>query len=55
MYFPNCRPRKTCLDKCLNAPVLDDLSTGVMVTTPKHCFNLKESAFTRSIDQCEGN
>ena len=55
MYFRNCRPRKTWLDKCLNAPVWEDLSTGVMVNSPKHGFNLNESAFTSLSDYCEGN
>ena len=55
MYFRNYRPRKTCLDKCLKTPVSEDLSTGDMVNSPKHWFNLNESAFTSSSDHCEGN
>ena len=48
MYFRNYRPRKTCLDKCLKTPVWEDLSTSDMVNSPKHWFNLNESAFTSS-------
>ena len=55
MYFRNYRPRKTCLDKCLNAPVWKDPSTGEMVNRPKHWFNLNESAFTSSSNHCKGN
>ena len=55
MYFRNYRPRKTCLDKCLKTPVWVDLSTGDMVNSPKHWFNLNDSAFTSSSDHCEGN
>ena len=36
MYFPNYRPRKTCLDKCLKAPVSENPLTGDMVSVPKH-------------------
>ena len=54
MYFRNYRPRKRCLDKCLNAPVWEGLSTGVMVNSPKQWFNLNESAFTSSSNHCEG-
>ena len=42
-----------CLDKCLNAPVWEDLSPGVNVNSPKHCFNLNESVFTGLSDHCE--
>ena len=55
MYFRNYRPRKTCLDKCLNAPIWEDLSTGDMVNRPKHWFNLNESAFIILSDHCEGS
>ena len=55
IYFRNCRPRKTCLDKCLNAPVWEGLSTGDMVNSPKHWFNLNESAFTSPSNHCEIN
>ena len=36
MYFRNYRPRKTCLDKCLKAPVTENPLTGDMVIEPKH-------------------
>ena len=55
MYFRNYRPRNTCLGKCLKTPVWEDVSTGDMANSPKHWFNLNESAFTSSSDQCEGN
>ena len=34
--IPNYRPRKTCLDKCLKAPVLENPLTGDMVSGQKH-------------------
>ena len=34
--FPNDRQRKTCLDKCLKAPVSEKPLTGDMVSGPKH-------------------
>ena len=55
MYFRNYRQRKTCLDKCLKTPVSEDVSTGDMVNSPKHWFNLNESAFIILSDHCEGN
>ena len=55
MYFRNYRPRKTSLDKCLKTPVWEYLSTGDMVNSPKHWFNVNESPFTSSSDHCEGN
>ena len=54
MYFRNYPPRKTYLDKCLNAPVWEDLSTGVKINSPKYWFNVNESTFTSSSDHCEG-
>ena len=36
MYFRNYRPRKTCLDKCLKAPVSENPLTGDMVSGEKH-------------------
>ena len=32
MYFRNYPPRKTCLDKCLKAPVSENPLTGAMVS-----------------------
>ena len=32
----NYGPRKTCLDKCLKAPVSENPLTGDMVSGPKH-------------------
>ena len=55
MYFQNDQPQKTCLDKCLKAPVWEDLSTGDMVNGPDHWFNLDDSTFIILSDQCEGN
>ena len=55
MYFRNYRQRKTRLDKCLKTPVSEDVSTGDMVNSPKHGFNLNESAFIILSDHCEGN
>ena len=34
--FPNYQPQKTCLDKCLKAPVSENPLTGDMVSGPKH-------------------
>ena len=34
--FQNYRPRKTCLDKCLKAPVSENPLTGDMLSGPKH-------------------
>ena len=53
--FPNYRPRKTCLDKCLKTPVWEDVSTGDMVNGPKRWFNLNESTFIILSDHCKGN
>ena len=50
MYLRNYRPRKTCLDKCLKAPVWVDLSTGDMVDVAKHWFNLNQSVFINLSD-----
>ena len=36
MYFRNYRPRKTCLDKCLKAPVSENPLTVDIVSGPKH-------------------
>ena len=55
MYFQNCWPQKTCLDKCLKAPVWEDLSTGIMGNRMEHWFNIKESAFIIFSYHCGGN
>ena len=55
MYFRNYRPRKTCLDKCLKAPVLENPLTGDMVSGPKQLFNINHSDFIILSDHCEGN
>ena len=55
MYFRNYRQRKTRLDKCLKTPVSEDVSTGDMVNSPKHSFNLNESVLIILSDHCEGN
>ena len=34
--FPNYRPQKTYLDKCLKAPVSENPLRGDMVSGPKH-------------------
>ena len=36
MYFRNYRPQKTCLDKCLKAPVSENPLTNDMVSGSKH-------------------
>ena len=54
MYFRNYRQRKTCLDKRLKTPVSENVSAGDMVNSPKHWFNLNESAFIILSDHCEG-
>ena len=36
MYFRNYPARKTCLDKCLKAPVSENPLTGDMVSGSKH-------------------
>ena len=43
------------LDKCLKSRVLGDPSTENMANGFKHCCNLNESNFTRSINHCEGD
>ena len=55
MYFRNYQPPNTCLDKCLKTPVWEDVSTGDMVNSTKHWFNLNESAFIILSDHCQGN
>ena len=55
MYFRNYRRRNKCLDKCLNARIWEDPSTGDMVNGPKNWLNLNESAFIVLSDRCEGN
>ena len=55
MYFRNYRPRKTCLDKCVKAPVSENPLTGDMVRGAKPCFNNNQSAFIILSDHCEGN
>ena len=55
MYFRNYRPRNTCLDKCLKAPVSENPLTGEMVSGPKHGFNINQRAFIILSDHCEGN
>ena len=55
MYFRNYRPRKTCLDKCLKAPVSENPLTGDMVSGQKHWFKINQSAFIISSDHSEGN
>ena len=54
-YFRNYPPRKACLNKCLNAPVWEDLSTGEMINETKHWFNLNQSASIIFTDHCESN
>ena len=54
MYFGNYGLRKTCLDKCLKSPVLEDLWRDNMVNGPKQWFNLNGSSFTIFTDYCEG-
>ena len=54
MYFRNYRPRKKFLDKCLKAPVLEDLSTGDLVNGLTHWLNVNESAFIILSDLSEG-
>ena len=55
MYFPNYGLWDAWLDKCVKSPVTEDLLTGNVVNSPKHCFNLHNSTFTIFIDQFEGN
>ena len=45
MYFRNYRPGKTCLNKCLIAPVWENPSRRDLVNGPKHWSDLNESAF----------
>ena len=53
--FPKLPTTKDVLDKCLNAPVWKDPSTGDMVSRLKHWFTLNESAFIILSDNSEGN
>ena len=55
MYFPNYRPLRTWLDKCVKGPVWEEPSTCAMVNGPKHWLNLNESAFISLSDHCERN
>ena len=55
MYFGNYGLPKTWLDQCLKSPFSEDPSKRNMVNTPKHCSNLKKSAFTIFIDHWELN
>ena len=55
MYFWNYLHGKTCLAKCLKAPVWENRTTGHMVNGPKHWFSLIERAFIILRDHCEGN
>ena len=55
MYFRTYWLRKTWLDKCLKSRVSEDPSRSNMVSGPKHCWNLNDSAFTIFIDPCESN
>ena len=55
MCFRTCGVRKTCLDKCLKSPVLEDPLTTINVNVPKYCLNLNENTFTIFIDPSEGN
>ena len=55
MYFRNYRALRTCLDKCLKGPVLEDPSTFDRVNGPKDLFNLNQSAFVILRYHCEGN
>ena len=52
MYFRNYRARKTWLDQYLKSPVSRDPSESMMVDSPKHCWNVKDSSFTIFIDHC---
>ena len=47
--------QKTCLDKCVTSPVLEDNSTSNMLNWLRHCWNLNDSIFTIFIDPCEEN
>ena len=55
MYFRNYGLRNTCLDKCLECPVSDNLLTINMLDGPKHCCNLSDSISTIFIDNYQGN
>ena len=55
MYFRNYRLRKTGLNKCLKDPISEDTSGSGIVNRNKHCRNLGGTAFSKSIDHCEGN
>ena len=46
---------KTWLHNCVKTPISEDPSTSNMVNGPKHCWNMKDSTFTISIDHWEGN
>ena len=55
MYFRNYGLPKTCLNKCLKNPVLEETSSSGMVNEKKHCWNLDDTTFTIVIDHSEGN
>ena len=54
-FFLTYRLQKTWLDKRLKSPVSEDPATSNMINEPKHCWNLKDSAFPIFIDHYEGN
>ena len=43
------------LDKCLKSPASDDSSTGSMVNSVSHWFDLNSISLTKFIDPCEGD
>ena len=55
MYFRNYGLRKTLLDQCLKSHLSRDPSKSNMVNAPKHSWNVKDSSFTKFIDQSSGN
>ena len=55
MYFQNYGPRKTVLCQCLKSIFSRDASKSKIVNAPKHCWNVKDSSFTKFIDHCERN
>ena len=55
MCFGNYGLPKTWLDQCLRVPVSEYPSKRNMANEPNHCSHLKNSTFTKFIDDWEDN
>ena len=55
LCFWTYRLRKTWLDKCLKSDISEDPSTSNIVNSPRHCWSLNGSTFTKFFDHSEDN